>query len=45
MRVKLRALGLQVTHAVETNDDEPRASTRPASIPPAPSGREGALPR
>ncbi len=34
MRVKLRALGLQVTHAVETNDDEPRAaSARPCQHP------------
>ena len=45
MRVKLRALGLQVTHAVEPNDDDSRASTRPASVPPVSSDRERALPR
>ena len=31
MRVKMRALGIQVTHSVEANDDEPAAG----SIPPA----------
>ncbi len=31
MRVKMRALGIQVTHSVEANDDEPS----PGSIPPA----------
>ncbi len=34
MRVKLRALGLQVTHTVEPNDDGV-SSVRPSSIPPA----------
>ncbi len=35
MRVKMRALGLQVTHAIESNEDEPRASAaRPTTIRP-----------
>ncbi|HET7541662.1 MAG TPA: sigma-54 dependent transcriptional regulator [Polyangiaceae bacterium] len=38
MRVKMRALGLQVTHAVEANEDEPRASG-PASVPAGYAGR------
>jgi DNA-binding NtrC family response regulator len=33
MRVKMRALGIQVTHSVEANNDEPQLAA-PVSIPP-----------
>ena len=33
MRVKMRALGIQVTQSVEANDDEPQLAA-PASVPP-----------
>jgi DNA-binding NtrC family response regulator len=33
MRVKMRALGIQVTHSVEANDDEPQLAAS-ASLPP-----------